>query len=231
MDVEGRRGGKDRSRRREGRSVSERSFFSFVWAEISGYFYFPPSLFYIVCIFSYKHSWYYLYNWNRYWRGIRAGKKKIRVQLFPFGEKVNSSQRWTKQDYSGGSLVKNLPANAEDMGLTPGLGRSDMPWGQLSPCPTTTSINYTEPVPRACALQWEATAMKSPHTAMKSNSLSKLLEKARAQQQIPSAAKNKPKKLFFKRWTQQIIPLYHPNTPVIRVLVNLIICLKRCSKI
>ena len=54
-------------------------------------------------------------------------------------------------------------------------------------------------MPRACALQCEATAMKSPHTAMKNNSHSKLLEKARAQQQIPSAAKNKLKNLFFKR--------------------------------
>ena len=26
--------------------------------------------------------------------------------------------------FSGGSVVKNLPANAEDMGLIPGLGRS-----------------------------------------------------------------------------------------------------------
>ena len=27
-------------------------------------------------------------------------------------------------DFTGGSVVKNLPANAEDVGLIPGLGRS-----------------------------------------------------------------------------------------------------------
>ena len=32
-------------------------------------------------------------------------------------------------DSLGGPLVKNLPANAEDTGLVPGLGRSHMPLG------------------------------------------------------------------------------------------------------
>ena len=31
------------------------------------------------------------------------------------------------QDFPGGPLVKNLPANAEDMSSVPGLGRSPMP--------------------------------------------------------------------------------------------------------
>ena len=29
--------------------------------------------------------------------------------------------------FSGGAVVKNLPANAGDTGLSPGLGRSHMP--------------------------------------------------------------------------------------------------------
>ena len=33
----------------------------------------------------------------------------------------------------GGSVVKNLPTNAEDIGSIPGLGRSHMPVEQLSP--------------------------------------------------------------------------------------------------
>ena len=33
-------------------------------------------------------------------------------------------------DLSGGSVVKNLPANVEDMGLMPGLGESHMPWSK-----------------------------------------------------------------------------------------------------
>jgi len=40
------------------------------------------------------------------------------------------------QGFSGGSVVKNPPANAGDMGSTTGLGRSHIP--QLSPCTTTT---------------------------------------------------------------------------------------------
>ena len=31
-------------------------------------------------------------------------------------------------DFPGGAVVKNLPANAGDMGLGPGLGRSHMQW-------------------------------------------------------------------------------------------------------
>ena len=32
-------------------------------------------------------------------------------------------------DFLGGPVGKNLPANAEDMGLIPGLRRFYMPWG------------------------------------------------------------------------------------------------------
>ena len=31
------------------------------------------------------------------------------------------------RDFPGGAVVKNLPANAGDTGLSPGLGRSHMP--------------------------------------------------------------------------------------------------------
>ena len=36
----------------------------------------------------------------------------------------------TKQnrDFPGGAVVKNTPANARDAGLSPGPGRSHMPW-------------------------------------------------------------------------------------------------------
>ena len=32
-------------------------------------------------------------------------------------------------DFPGDQVVKNLPANARDMGSIPGLGRFHMPWG------------------------------------------------------------------------------------------------------
>ena len=53
------------------------------------------------------------------------------------------------RDFSGGPVVKNLPANAGNMGLIPGLG-SPPATEQLEPWATTT-----EPLPRDCALQQE----------------------------------------------------------------------------
>ena len=35
--------------------------------------------------------------------------------------------------FPGGAVVENLPANAGDTGLSPGLGRSHMPQEQLGP--------------------------------------------------------------------------------------------------
>ena len=32
------------------------------------------------------------------------------------------------EGFPGGAVVKNLPANARDMGSSPGPGRSHMPW-------------------------------------------------------------------------------------------------------
>ena len=45
-------------------------------------------------------------------------KKMIQMNLF-----TKQKQR----DFPGGAVVKNLPASAGNMGLSPGLGRSHMP--------------------------------------------------------------------------------------------------------
>ena len=109
-------------------------------------------------------------------------------------------------NFSGGTVVKNPPASAGDMGSSPGLGGSHMPQSNkacapqllslhsrtrepqlLSLCATTTGAR----APRARALQqkkplqWEARApqQSSPHLLQ--------LEKAHAQQRRPNAAKNK----------------------------------------
>ena len=39
----------------------------------------------------------------------------------------------SERDFPGGSVVKNLPANAEDTDSIPGLGRSHVPVEQLKP--------------------------------------------------------------------------------------------------
>ena len=36
--------------------------------------------------------------------------------------------RFSEEGFPGGAVVKNLPANAGDMGSSPDPGRSHMPW-------------------------------------------------------------------------------------------------------
>ena len=40
----------------------------------------------------------------------------------------HATTKTCRRDFPGGAAVKNLPANAGDMGSIPGLGRSHMPW-------------------------------------------------------------------------------------------------------
>ena len=92
------------------------------------------------------------------------------------------------QDFPGGTIVKNPIANARDMGLIPDPERFHMPQSNLacapqplSPCSRARERQLLGPsaataearAPRACALQREATTMRSPDTQ---------LEKARVQQ-------------------------------------------------
>ena len=62
---------------------------------------------------------------------------------------------------------------------------------QLSPCATTPEPVHLEPV----LCNKRSHRDQSPHTAMKSSPHSPQLEKARAQQQRPNAAKNKINKI------------------------------------
>ena len=55
--------------------------------------------------------------------------------------------------FPGGAVVENLPANAGDMGSSPGLGRSHMPWSKWP-----VSHNYWACASGACALQQERPA-------------------------------------------------------------------------
>ena len=75
------------------------------------------------------------------------------------------------QDFPGDAVVKNPPANAGDMGSSRGPGRSHMPQSNEARAPQLLSLRATAAearVPRACALQQrEATTMRSPHAATK----------------------------------------------------------------
>ena len=43
------------------------------------------------------------------------------------GKEIKKKKR---RGFLGGLVVKNLPANAEDMGLIPGMGGSHMSWSK-----------------------------------------------------------------------------------------------------
>ena len=47
----------------------------------------------------------------------------------PESELIAASSTTIKWDFPGGTIYKNLPANAGDMGSIPGLGRFHMPRG------------------------------------------------------------------------------------------------------
>ena len=62
-------------------------------------------------------------------------RKKNGRRLLPRIQKVGKKASFphlqskiTMQGYPGGVVVKNPPANAGDMGSSPGPGRSHMPW-------------------------------------------------------------------------------------------------------
>ena len=87
----------------------------------------------------------------------------------------------------GGAVVENLPANAGDMGSSPGLGRSHMPWSNWAREPQLLSLRFWS----LCSATREAAIVRGLHTTMKSGPRSPQLEKALAQKRSPNTAKNK----------------------------------------
>ena len=78
----------------------------------------------------------------------------------------------TWSSFPGGAVVENLPANAGDRGLSPGLGRSHMPRSNWAREPQLLSLR---PATR------EAAIVRGPRTAMKSGPHLPQLEKALVQ--------------------------------------------------
>ena len=66
--------------------------------------------------------------------------------------------------FPGGAVVENLPANAGDVGSSPGLGRSHMPRSSWARGPQLLSLH----VWGLCSATREAATVRGPHTAMKS---------------------------------------------------------------
>ena len=74
-------------------------------------------------------------------------------------------------------MLENLPANAGDAGLSPGLGGSHMPQSSWAREPQLMSLR----VESLCSATREAAIVRGPRTAMKSGPRSPQLEKALAQ--------------------------------------------------
>ena len=95
----------------------------------------------------------------------------------------------TDGGFPGVAVVENLPANAGDMGLSPGLGRSHMPRSNWAREPQLLGLRVWS----LCSATREAAIVRGPRTAMKSGPRLLQLVKALAQKRRPNTAKNKYK--------------------------------------
>ena len=89
--------------------------------------------------------------------------------------------------FPGGAVIENLPANAGDTDLSPGLGRSHMPRSNWAREPQLLSLCVWS----LCSATREATIVRGLHTVMKSGPRLPQLEKALARKRRPNTAKNK----------------------------------------
>ena len=106
-----------------------------------------------------------------------------RIKLDPYltpGTKIKSRVSLVAQ-----WLRIYLPANAGDMGSSPGLGRSHMPRSNWAREPQLLSLRVWS----LCSATTEATTVRGPHTTMKSGPHSPQLKKALAQKRRPNTAK------------------------------------------
>ena len=81
------------------------------------------------------------------------------------------------EGFPGGAVVENLPANAGDMGSSPGLGRSHVLGSNWAHEPQLLSLRVWS----LCSATREAAIVRGPRTAMKSDPRLPQLEKALAQ--------------------------------------------------
>ena len=79
--------------------------------------------------------------------------------------------------FPGGAVVESLPANAGDMGSSPGLGGSHMPRSSWARVPQLLSLRVWS----LCSATGEAAIVRGPRTAVKSGPRLQQLEKALTQ--------------------------------------------------
>ena len=88
--------------------------------------------------------------------------------------------------FPGGAVVESLPANAGDMGSSPGPGRSHMPRSGWAREPQLLSLRVWS----LCSTTGEAVMVRGPRTAMKSGPHLPQLEEALTQKRGPNTAIN-----------------------------------------
>ena len=102
-------------------------------------------------------------------------------QYLAFGGYSRNIFKWLNklpcEGFPGGAVVENLPANAGDMGSSPGLGGSHMPRSNWAREPQLLSLRVWS----LCSATREAVIVKGPRTVMKSGPRLPQLEKALAQ--------------------------------------------------
>ena len=103
------------------------------------------------------------------WRTVSRFLKKLKIGL------------------PGGAVVESPPANAEDTGSSPGLGRSHMPRSNWAREPQLLSLCVWS----LCSATREVVVVGGPRTAMKSGPRLPQLEEAHAQKRRPNTVKNK----------------------------------------
>ena len=94
--------------------------------------------------------------------------------------------------FPGGAVVESLPADAGDMGSSPGLGGSHMLRSNWAREPQLLNLHVWS----LCSSTREATVVGGPRTAMKSGPCLPQLEKALSQKRRPNTAKNLKNKLI-----------------------------------
>ena len=146
-----------------------------------------------------------LYNDSISVRGLWNNKFYLRDL-----KKLRKIENQISKDWAlpGGTVVKNLPACAGDMGSSLGPGRSHMQQSSWACVPQLLSLHSRARKPQLlsprattaeartygpCSTTREATAVRSPSTAKKNSLRSPQLVKACRQQQRPKAAKNEKK--------------------------------------
>ena len=148
-----------------------------IYSVVLGYYHFvnfvihifPACCLLLYIIYDFSSIQIYIFCTREFFYGFHT-------QIIPWKPPLNSHLYKTDfEGFLGGAVVENPPANGGDMGSSPGPGRSHMPRSNYARVPQLLSLcsRALEPQllsPRAqslCSTTREATAMRNPRTATK----------------------------------------------------------------